>query len=127
MRRVVASSLAVALCALISSSARGDGVQYVTLALEERTTLRVSELAVLLIPPDRQYSVVVAGNVLVPVRRSRRRVLYRAVRPGLETIILRPNVSKGECVSCATHHYFVTVVSQRLQQGTPTAALSTKR
>ena len=53
------------------------------------------------------------GNVLLRVRRSRRRVLYRAVHLGLGTIVIGPDVPKGDCVSCATLHYFVNVVPQK--------------
>jgi hypothetical protein len=85
-----------------------------TLTLEGETTLHVGELAVLHIPPDRGYSHfdgnTGAGEVLVLVRRSRGKVLYRAVRPGPGTIVIGPDVPRGECISCATLHYFITVV-----------------
>jgi len=85
-----------------------------TLAVEEDTTLHVGELAVLHIPPGRRYSHfdgnTGAGKVLVLVRRSRGQVLYRAVRPGPGTIVIGPDVPRGACISCATLHYFITVV-----------------
>jgi hypothetical protein len=102
--------LAVAFSVLLSGSAQSDTAPFVKLGLEERTTLRVGELAILSIPSDHHYSIEVAGNVLVPVRHSRSKVLYRAVRPGLETVLLSPDVAKGECIACATHHYFINVV-----------------
>jgi hypothetical protein len=87
----------------------------VTLALEQQNTLRVGDLAELLIPSDHRYSysriVGAWNNVLVLVRHSRRRVVYRAVKPGPGVIIVSPNVPNGQCISCATLHYFITIVS----------------
>jgi hypothetical protein len=111
MRRVVMGIL-VALGALLSSSAHGDGDGYITLAVEERTILRVDQFAMLLIPSDYRYSINTAGRVLVVVQRRADRVVYRAVRPGLETIVLSPDVPNGDCISCQTHHHFITVVSR---------------
>jgi hypothetical protein len=76
---------------------------------EQQTTLRVGESAVLRIPSDHEYSIASTGDVLVPVRRSQVGVIYRAVQPGQQTIVLNPHVSQGDCVSCASHHYFITV------------------
>src|SRR5260221_8886317 len=91
------------------------------LILEGNTTLHVGELAVLNLPPDRRYSHFdgnpkYAGDVLVLVRRLRSKVLYRAVRPGPGTIVIGPDVPRGECISCATLHYFVTVTSSSASQ-----------
>jgi hypothetical protein len=91
------------------------------LTLEAETTLHVGELAVLNLPPDRRYSHFdgnpkYAGNVLALVRRSRGKALYRAVRPGPGSIVIGPEVPKGECISCATLHYFVTVTSSSASQ-----------
>jgi hypothetical protein len=87
------------------------------LALEGNTTLRVGELAVLEVPPDRRYShfdgSTGAGNALALISHSKRTALYRAVRPGQETIVIGPDVPRGECISCATLHYFITVVAQK--------------
>jgi hypothetical protein len=108
--------LAFTLGYLISSDVRSAD-KPITLALEQRTTLHVGELAVLHIPSDNRYSH--AGtdgawrNVLARVRRSRRDVIFRAVRPGSGVIIISPDVPNGECISCATLHYFIEVVSQR--------------
>jgi hypothetical protein len=103
------SILALTLVTLISSAADSDRVQRVTLVVERQTALQVGEVAVLRIPSEHHFSIGNAGYVLVAVRHSRRIVLYRAVRPGNETIILSPHVPTGECVSCATLHYFITV------------------
>jgi hypothetical protein len=111
MRRVVICIL-VGLGALLSSSAHGDRDRYVTLAVEERTILRVDQFAMLLLPSDYRYSINTAGRVLVVVQRRADRVVYRAVRPGSETIVLSPDVPNGDCISCQTHHYFTTVVSK---------------
>jgi hypothetical protein len=107
--------LAVTLGCLISRDARG-AAESVTLTLEQRITLRVDELAVLHIPSDSRYSrSAPAGdwrNVLALVKQSGRDVTFRAVSPGRGTIIISPNTKEGECISCATLHYFLKVVSQ---------------
>jgi len=95
---------------------QGAGKQ-TPLGLEQRTILRVGERAVLQVPLDRRYAHFdgnpgFAGNVLKLVRRSRRTVLYQAVRPGPGTIVIGPDVPRGECISCATLHYFVDVVAK---------------
>jgi hypothetical protein len=102
----------------------------ITLKEEERTTLRVGDLAVLHIPTDRRlpegsHRLLRYGipplkttspmGTLVVVRRSKNAVWYRAVRPGGDSMVLSPApASTGnkprECVSCATLHYFITVV-----------------
>jgi hypothetical protein len=106
--------LVLAFGCLISSEAWGVD-KPIPLKLEESTTLRVGELAVLQIPADHIRSHFSgAGNALVLVRHSRRTALYRAVRPGYETILLGPGVPQQDhCVSCATIHYFITVVAQK--------------
>jgi hypothetical protein len=91
------------------SSAETHQILNTALVPEQQTTLKVGESAVLRIPSDHEYSIVSAGDVLVPVRRSQIGVIYRAVRPGQQTIVLNPHVSQGDCVSCASHHYFITV------------------
>ena len=98
---------------LVSVGARGDQVRYVRLALEDRTTLQVGQLAVLPIPIDHQYSIDGAGNALEQIRHSKHTIVYRAARTGSQTIILTPEVANGECISCATRHYFVTIVAQK--------------
>jgi hypothetical protein len=109
-------TVSLAFGCLISSAAWGAN-KPIPLTLEGRTTLHVGELAVLQIPPDRRYSHfdgnAGAGNVLVLVHRSRRTALYRAVRPGPGTIVIGPDGPKGECISCATLHYFMDVVAQK--------------
>ena len=86
-----------------------------TLALEQQNTLRVGDLAELRIPSDHRYSYSGVGgawnNVLVLVRHSRRSVMYRAIKPGPGVIIVSPHVPNGQCISCATLHYFITIVS----------------
>src|SRR5258708_37855885 len=103
--------LLLAFGSLISSEAWGADKPS-PLTLEGRTTLRVGEMAVLQIP-DRRYSHFdEAGSALVLVHHTRRTVLYRAIRPGDETIAIVPDLPRGECVSCATLHYFITVVAR---------------
>jgi hypothetical protein len=113
MRRA-AYILALALGCLISSDV-SSAVKPIPLVLEERTNLRVGELAVLHIPLDSRYSHssgTGGAYVLTFVRRSKRDMTFRAVRPGLGVIIMTPDVPRGECISCATLHYFINVVPQ---------------
>lgn len=49
-------------------------------------------------------------GALVVVRRSKDSVLYRAVRQGADSMVLSPVTKPGECISCATLHYFITVI-----------------
>ncbi len=109
--------LAFTLGCLISRDAQ-SAAKPIALVLEQRTTLHVGELAMLHIPSGRRYLHSMPPNgawrdVLALVRRSRRDVTFRAVRPGKGVIILSPDVLSGECISCATIHYFVDVVSQK--------------
>jgi hypothetical protein len=56
---------------------------------------------------DKRYSLSFAGHLgqgspdgtLVLVRRSRRAVVYRAVRDGQDVIVVPSEVVKGECIS----------------------------
>ena len=116
MRRA-AYILALALGCLISSDVLSAAVKPITLVLEERTNLRVGELAVLHIPLGGRYSHSSGTggawrDVFTFVHRSKRDVTFRALRPGLGVIIITPDVPRGECISCATLHYFVNVVPQ---------------
>lgn len=113
MHRLALLILTLVLATVISSRAESNRVSNTALIPEQQTTLRVGELAVLRIPSEHKYSIVIAGNVLVPIRRSQIGVIYRAVQPGQETILLSPHVPEEQCVSCATHHYFITVVPRR--------------
>jgi hypothetical protein len=87
-----------------------------TMALENTTTLRVGEVVVLHIPSDRRYLHSDSGpngawrDVLTLVKQSKRDVTFRAVRQGSGVIIISPDMPAGECISCATLHYFVKVV-----------------
>jgi hypothetical protein len=111
MRRSILISL-LALAALIPISAASQNIRNIKLTVEEQTFVNVGEVVVLQIPSDREYSITTAGNSLVTVRRSKTQVLYRAVRTGLQTIVLKPEVPNKECVSCSSLHYFVLVVSR---------------
>lgn len=82
---------------------------------EEQTTIGVGQLARVSIPATYYYSVEAAGDSLVEVRRSKGAVIYRAVKPGTETILLSPDVPDGHCISCATIHYFVSVVAGKAE------------
>ena len=85
--------------------------------LEERTTLRVGQIAVLMPPSPHHYTIETAGKVLVPIERTKQDrpifYLYRAVRPGNETMLVVPVRSERPadgCISCVTGHYFITVI-----------------
>jgi hypothetical protein len=108
--------LAFALGFLISSEV-SSADKSITLVLEQATTLRVGELAVLHIPSDSRYlhSAVDGAwrDVLARIRHSGHDVTFRAVRPGSGAIIISPNVPNGECISCATLHYFINVVPEK--------------
>src|SRR6476620_865655 len=81
--------------------------------VEQTTTVRVGQLAVLHVPADPLYAPSEINgawrDVLTRIRRSGRTVTFRAVRPGSGVIILSPNVPDGECISCKTLHYFIRV------------------
>ena len=62
-------------------------------------------------------SIRLQAEALVFVRQSRGRLtrtyVYQAVRAGNQTIIVTPtNLHDGDCISCVTAHYFVTVVQE---------------
>ena len=111
MRPVIIVALALGI--LLPSTVHAQKQKYVKLILEKRTTLDVGQFAVFTIPSKRRYTVLTVGNVLLPVRDKRKgRVVYRAVGPGLDTIVVTPiDLTAGRCVSCVTRHYFVTVSS----------------
>jgi hypothetical protein len=113
MKRLAILILALVLGGLISTGAETERVLNTALIPEQQTFLRVGDLAVLRIPSEHKYSIVRTGSVLVPIRRSQIGVIYRAVQPGQETILLSPHVPEEQCVSCATHRYFITVVPRR--------------
>ena len=101
-------------CALLISlplwASTTDGVLLVP---ERRVSVHVGQTVVLQMPSERHYSVKAAGSALIPVKHSPQKgtAVYRAAHAGLETLILTPVGSKkGQCVSCVTRHYFVTVV-----------------
>lgn len=82
------------------------------LAPEDTTTLHVGDLALLRIRSGGEYSRFPGstGNAIILARRSGDTLIYRAVRPGPDVIVVSPKVSDHECLSCATVHYFVNVV-----------------
>jgi hypothetical protein len=87
----------------------------VRLVPEERTTLHVGEMGALYVPASPHYSVSSAQSALVPVKQLQQKdgavYLYRAVATGDDTFVLTPNgIPNGQCISCVTQHYFVTVV-----------------
>jgi hypothetical protein len=115
---VVGPALFSATCATVTAP--------VDLKLEERTTLHVSEVGVLPVIRNAEcgsachmatgsYSVNRAPSNLELVKRFRQRRrdldVYRALSPGNATFVLSPSgIPARHCISCATIHYFVTVV-----------------
>ena len=65
MQKAVMLILALALATPVWNGAASEKVQYVTLALEEQTTLRVGELARLQLPSEREYLISEAGNAVM--------------------------------------------------------------
>ena len=103
-----------ALCFLLT--ALGVGCRSstpVTLSLEQRTTVPIGAVAILELPQDRRYLSPPggAGGVTL-VRRDGLRLRYRAVRLGPAVLVVSPDVADGQCISCATLHYFIDVVPQ---------------
>ena len=109
--------VAVTVASLTWSSAFGNtDRRYVTLELEQPTTLHVGELAVLLIPSKCSYGIYEAGNVLatVHVPGSIDQVMNRAVRLGRETIVLTPlDRAAGDGIRCQTRYYSIEVIPSR--------------
>jgi hypothetical protein len=80
---------------------------------EERATLRVGQTVALQVPST--YGAIGgAGDALMLVEKKAGRdrivYLYRAVQPGNQTFLTAPQRQTGECVSCVTVHWFVTVI-----------------
>ena len=87
----------------------------VRLALEDRTTLHVGEIGALQMPSERQYMIGSAGSSLVLLKQEHQQgatvYFYRAVHTGNQTLVAAPaGLQSGQCVSCVTLHYFVTVL-----------------
>jgi hypothetical protein len=87
----------------------------VPLVPDERTTLHVGEIGALYVATSPHYSVGSAQSALVPVKKLQQKdgavYLYRAVATGDDTFVLTPDgIPNGQCISCVTRHYFVTVV-----------------
>jgi hypothetical protein len=116
--------LALSLGCATQNGVRRADTPLTIMALERTTTIQVGEVVVLYIPsdtrflgevPPRRYQNSVNGawfDVLALVKQSGRDVTFRAVRPGPGVIIISPDAQNGECISCATLHYFVKVVSK---------------
>jgi hypothetical protein len=103
---VCGSLMLVTACATLPAS--------VPLIPEERTTLHVGQIGAIHIPSNQRYSVGSAQSALMPLRQLRQRgevvYLYRAVSADNDTFVLTPvGIPNGQCISCVTVHYFVTV------------------
>jgi hypothetical protein len=104
---VCAALMVTAACARVPPS--------VPLVAEERTTLHVGDVAALYVPSRPHHSMGSAQSALVPLRQLQQKdgvvYLYRAVSTGSGTFVLTPDgIPDGQCISCATRHFFVTVV-----------------
>jgi hypothetical protein len=101
----------------LAHATRGGGAEAATpvlLKLEEQTVLRVGQMAMLRVPKGGRYawppkSTQRAGT-LREARRSKDALFYRATKAGPDVIVISPVTRQGECISCETLHYFVTVV-----------------
>jgi hypothetical protein len=112
MRRLTQFASVFVVLMLTANCASAPAV--VELVPEERATIRVGETRALAVA-EGYYSIGSAGTSLVQserLHRAGREVrLYRAVAPGEMTFVLTPNgTPDGQCISCVTEHYFVTVV-----------------
>jgi hypothetical protein len=93
-------------CASTLVSLRLQAEQPATLHLGEIAAVQVSQ------PQDVMGS---AGSSLALLKRTHQRgttiYLYRAVKMGNHTLVVAPRgLQSGQCISCVTEHYFVTVV-----------------
>ena len=98
--------LSAAACASVSAS--------VQLAPDERTIVHLGEIAALPVPPNHgspgltQTSMALVSHAR---RHGREVYFYRAIAAGNETFVVTPvGLLDGQCISCVTVHYFVTVV-----------------
>jgi CheY-like chemotaxis protein len=129
MRSLATPCLAVL---LIAAPCCASALGSLQLKLEERTTLHVGQIATLRLPSARPCDVESAGDALVPIKpahpagatvqKTRSETMritpsagavvlvYRAARPGDETILIVPPSPPNGCVDCVTRHYFVTVL-----------------
>jgi len=85
----------------------------VPLRLEERTILHVGQVAILHTQTNHRDVITSEGDAIIPVEQARNGAsyLYRAVRPGNAALLATPaDLKQGDCVSCVTRHYFVTVI-----------------
>ena len=87
----------------------------VRLAPEDRTTLHVGEIGTLQMPSEHQYLIGSAGSSLVLLKQEHQPratvYFYRAAHTGDQTLVATPaGLQSGQCVSCVTLHYFVTVL-----------------
>ena len=112
---ILALSLGCATSGCATSNGLRSAAKPITLAEDGQiTTLQIGEVAVLHIPSDRRYIPNGGwgdGSVLALIGRSGSDLTFRAVRTGPGVIIISPDVPDGQCISCATLHYFVKVVS----------------
>ncbi len=89
--------------------------QPIRLEPEQRTTIRVGQIAIIEIAPGEARPGGSAGDALKLVKKRQRHgktiFTYRAVRVGDETIVAAPDrLGPDGCISCVTVHYFVTVI-----------------
>jgi hypothetical protein len=113
----IACIFALIVTCLISSDI-GSTPKPKMLVLEQKTMLRVGDLAILHLPTHGRYSTSSvdlegAADVLAIVDRSARDITFRAIQPGPGAIVVSPSVRNGECISCATLHYFIRVLEQK--------------
>lgn len=120
--QMIGRSCLAALLAVLELWAEAPAVP---LKPEGRTTLHVGQVAVLHTPPNHQYGVTSEGEAIVAVEQARNNkgsYFYRAVRPGYATLIVTPaDLKQGDCVSCVTQHFFVTVIRDQRMSANATS------
>ena len=67
------------------------------------------------LPSERRYTIGSAGSSMVLLKQTQQRgttiYFYRAVEIGSQTLVATPGgLGPGQCISCVTVRYFVTVV-----------------
>jgi len=102
----------IALC-LLSIAAACASVS-VQLAADQRTLVHIGDVAALPLPPNLELAGFTRTSMAL-VGHARRHgsevYYYRAVATGNETFVVTPHgLENGQCISCVTVRYFVTVV-----------------
>jgi hypothetical protein len=105
----------VAVVVIVAGSACAPLPASLRLEPEQRTVLHVGDVGAARVPPEHDYSIGVAGSSVVFLKKAHQGgamvYFYRADRAGEATLVATPrDRQRGQCISCVTVRYFVTVV-----------------